>query len=165
VQDTCASNIEVFFQEIQCFFHSQEWSYFPQRWCSSHLKTTRDRKYSFQKVREISLGNNVQDTPASKTDCIVPCGTCVSPFHLKRVFFIKWMILPHQNTFRSQYSFHKLTQFSQWNNVLHPSACNIDDFLPWDTVLVTFTWMVLFCLKWCSSHLKTPWGTQYSFKR
>jgi hypothetical protein len=59
VQDTPASNIEAFFQEILCFFHSQEWSYFPQRCWSSHLKIPRGRQYSFQKKTKFSSGDNV----------------------------------------------------------------------------------------------------------
>jgi hypothetical protein len=44
-----------------------------------------------------SEANNVQDTPASNRDCTISINTCVSPFHLKRVFFIKSMFLPVEN--------------------------------------------------------------------
>jgi hypothetical protein len=43
-----------------------------------------------------------------------------------------------------RYSFHKLTQFSQGNKVLDPTASNIDGFLPRDTLLLTFTGKELF---------------------
>jgi hypothetical protein len=44
----------------------------------------------------------------------------------------------------NKYTFHKLTQFSQGNNMLVPPLSNIGDFLPRNTVLLPFTSVELF---------------------
>jgi hypothetical protein len=48
---------------------------------------------------------------------------------------------------KSKYSLKKLTYFSQLNNVLDPTAFNVDDFLTRDTVLLPFSLMGLFDTK------------------
>jgi hypothetical protein len=55
-----------------------------------------------------------------------------------------------------KYSIHKITQFSQGNNVLHPPVSNIDSFLPTDTELLPFTLMELFCTKVLFLTLENP---------
>jgi hypothetical protein len=54
------------------------------------------------------------------------------------------------------YSSHKLTQFSQVNNVLDPPAYNIDGFLTKDTVFFPFPLMELFCTKVMFLILENP---------
>jgi hypothetical protein len=38
-----------------------------------------------------------------------------------------------------KYSFHKLSQFSQLNNVIYPPASDVNAFLTRDIVLLSFT--------------------------
>jgi hypothetical protein len=49
----------VFLQKMQGFFHSLEWSYFPQCWHHAHFKALRGRQYSYQKLTQFSQENNV----------------------------------------------------------------------------------------------------------
>jgi hypothetical protein len=84
-------------------------------------------------------------TLLSLTHCIVPKDTYICPCHLKRVFSIKWMILPLQNALRSQVFFSQDNSVLTGKNVLDPPACNIDGFLPRDRVLLPFNSMELFC--------------------
>jgi hypothetical protein len=160
----------VFSQGKLGFLYLLEWSYFAQRWCSSHMESLRGRQYSFQMLNQFPQGNFVLDPPASNIDgfptretVLLPfkwmelfctkamflthgkfwqvgsipfksllnshretiCKTLlplsqivlfhkvhVSPFHLKSVFYLKWMILPLQNDYRSQ------VYLSQPNSVL-----------------------------------------------
>jgi hypothetical protein len=48
------------------------------------LKTMICRKYSFQKLTQLSQGNNVLDVPASNTDGFLLKDTCVSSTQLNR---------------------------------------------------------------------------------
>jgi hypothetical protein len=54
------------------------------------------------------------------------------------------------------YSSHKLTQFSQVNNVLDLHAYNIDDFLTKDTVFLPFPLLELFFTKVMFLILENP---------
>jgi hypothetical protein len=55
-----------------------------------------------------------------------------------------------------KYSFHKLTQFSQINNVLDVLASNIDGFLTRDIVLLLFTGKKMFCTNVMFLTLENP---------
>jgi hypothetical protein len=57
------------------------------------------------------------------------------------------MILTLQNAFKKQIFLEEANFFSQLNNVLDPTAFNVDDFLTRDTVLLPFSLMGLFDTK------------------
>jgi hypothetical protein len=83
------------------------------------------KKYSIQKVTQFSHGNNVLDAYASNTDGFLFRDTCVSSTQLnKPVWNIKSLNNLEKPNSR-KYSFQKLTQLSQGNE-LDTAASNID---------------------------------------
>jgi hypothetical protein len=54
-------------------------------------------------------------------------------------FALSWCSSHFKTMEARQYSFHKLTQFSQGNIVLDPPASNTDSFLTREIVLLLFT--------------------------
>jgi hypothetical protein len=52
------------------------------------------RKYSFQKVNEFSLGNNVLDAPVSNTDGFLSRDTCISSTYLNKPIWNKMSLSP-----------------------------------------------------------------------
>jgi hypothetical protein len=90
--------------------------------------TLRGRQYSFQKVTQLPQGNIAQVATASNTLYCSITYIC-SGFLLKRVFFIKLMILLLQNTFSSQVFFVQANSVLQINNVLDSPVSSIDGFL------------------------------------
>jgi hypothetical protein len=61
-----------------CFINSGVQAYFSQRESNFTLENSHSRKYSFQKLDQLSLGNNVLDAPTSNTDGFLLSDTCVS---------------------------------------------------------------------------------------
>jgi hypothetical protein len=111
------------------FFKSAEYSYLEQREPISTLKNLSFRKYSIQKLIQFSQCNNELDVPASNKDCFLLRDTCVP--HLAEFAYLEQT--EPISTFKilscRKYSFQKLTQFSQGNNVLENPASNTDGFL------------------------------------
>jgi hypothetical protein len=60
----------------------------------STLKTMMFRKYSFQKLTQLSLGNNAVDAPACNVDEILSRDSCVSSTHLNRPIWNKESLSP-----------------------------------------------------------------------
>jgi hypothetical protein len=87
------------------------------------------------------------------------------PFTWMELFCTKWCS-SHLKSLRSrQYSFHKLTQFSQENNVLDPPASYIQGFFTRDTLVHSLTWRSNFVQSSCSSHMKTLKVRQCFFQK
>jgi hypothetical protein len=63
----------------------------------------------------------------------------------------------------TKYSFQKLTQFSQGNNVLDAPPSNIDGFVSRVYVLLHFTWIGIFWTKWVFLPIENPVRRRYSF--
>jgi hypothetical protein len=51
----------------------------------SHLKTLKDREYSFDKLTQLSKGDNGENPPVFNIDGILPGDICVSPIQLNKV--------------------------------------------------------------------------------
>jgi hypothetical protein len=81
----------VFFQDIQCLFHSVELSCSAQKWCSSHIKTLRDRQYSCYTLIQFSLLNKVLNSHACNNNDSHTGDTLLLPFTWKGLFCTKLM--------------------------------------------------------------------------
>jgi hypothetical protein len=86
-------------------------------------------------------------------------------FQLIRIslFGIKWTFLHLENLICRKYSFQKLTQFSQGNNVLDSPPSNIHGFFGEIHVVLQLNWIGLFRSKWGILPLKTLIGRKYAF--
>jgi hypothetical protein len=78
-----------------CFFKYAEEAYLKQNESFSTLKSLIYRKYFFQKLTDISQGNNVLDAPASMTDAFHWRATCVFSTLLNMPIWNKKSLSPH----------------------------------------------------------------------
>jgi hypothetical protein len=67
-----------------CFFNSDELAYLEQTMPIAKLKYLTFSKYSFQKVTQFSLGNNLVDAPVSNIDGFLSRDTCISSTQVTR---------------------------------------------------------------------------------
>jgi hypothetical protein len=81
------------------------------------------------KTSSILTGEKVLEAPASNTHGFLSRGTYVSSNHLNMSIWSKQSISPLETPEFRKYSFQKLTQFSQGNNVLDALGSNTDGFL------------------------------------
>jgi hypothetical protein len=145
----------VSFGEIHEFLQLTWIGHFGINWSFSTLETVICRKYSFQKLLQFSQGNNVLDAHDSSKD-----GFLFSTLHVFHQ--LSWIGLYGTNEPSSclkilicrKYSFQKLTQWSQGNNVLDATDSNIDVFFGELYVFLQLSWIVLFGTKWASFHLE-----------
>jgi hypothetical protein len=100
------------------FFNSPEYAYLEETEPISTLKNLSCRKYSFQKLTQFSLGNNVLDAPASNTISFLLRETDVSSTQLNSLFGAKCACLHLENSDVGKYSCQQLTIHSQGINVL-----------------------------------------------
>jgi hypothetical protein len=131
----------------------------------SNLKNPCYRTYSFQKLTQLSKGNNMQGAATSNIDGFLWKDTCVSSTQLNWPFGIKWAFLHLENYDLLRYSFQKFTQFLQGNNVQDAAASNREGFLLRDTC-VSSTQLNRPCgIKWAFLHLETMIYRKYFFKK
>jgi hypothetical protein len=99
------------------------------------------RKISFQKLIQLSHGNNVLDAAPSNKDGILWRDTWVSSFTWIIIFGAERAYI-HLETPKKpkvqEILLQTLTQFSQGNNVLNATLSNIDGFL-WTDACVSST--------------------------
>jgi hypothetical protein len=92
-----------------------------------------DRQAEFySKLTQLSQRNNVFDAPLCNLYGFLWRDICVSSVQLNGRILNK-VSLPLENLDGRQYSYIKVTQFSQGNNVLDTPASNFDGFLRRDT--------------------------------
>jgi hypothetical protein len=108
-------------------------------------KSVIGRKCSFEKLTQFSLGNNVLESSANNTDGFVSRGISVSS-----ISWICWFVKNEpfwslKTKICRMYSFQKVTQLSQGNNMLNAAASNIDGFLRQrNTNISSPSWIGLF---------------------
>jgi hypothetical protein len=67
-----------------CFCNSAQLAHMEENECFSPLNSLICRQYYFQKLTQVSLGNNVLDAPPSNLGGFLLTDTCVSSIHLNR---------------------------------------------------------------------------------
>jgi hypothetical protein len=137
VLDAAASNIDDFLWTDTCVSSPHLKRSLVQTEPIFTMKYLNCSKYTFQKLTQFSQGKNMLDTPASNTDGFFQRYTCV-------INLLEYAYLEQNEPFSNlkvlmcrKNSFHKLTQFSQVNNVLDAPASNSDGFLLRDTCIST----------------------------
>jgi hypothetical protein len=161
---TPASNIDGFLPRDICVSSIQQNSCILNKLNVSPSLMWRARQYSFQKLTEFSLGNNVLDTPAFNTDCMFQnLQVFLHYIQIGYVSLSEWVSHLKMLT-DSNYTFHRLTQISKGNNVLDTPASNIDVFFQDILVFLQFKWTLLFWTKWMIHPLEMLSARQYSFQ-
>jgi hypothetical protein len=118
------------------------------------LKHLSCRKYSFQKLTQLSQGNSVLDAHASNL--------IIFFLEIHAFLQLSWIclfgametIFTMETINCKEYSFQNPTQFSQGNHVLDVPASNTDGFLLRDTS-VSSTWLNR--PTWSKESLSPPW--------
>jgi hypothetical protein len=98
------------------------------------------RKCSFQKLTQLSEGNNVVDAEASIRDTFLSGYTCASSTQQNRPIWSKQPISTLKHIFHRKYCIQKRSQFAQGNNRLDAAASNTDVF-HWRDTGVSSTWI------------------------
>jgi hypothetical protein len=148
-----------------CFFNSAEYACLEQRQPVSTLKNLSCRKYSFQKLTQLSQGNNVLDAPAYDTNDFLGEIRLFCQLSWICLFWTKKACLHLKKPKLQEVFLPKLTQFSQGNNVLVTPASKKDGFPSKDmcvssTFLNTPLWK-----KWALLHLENMICTKYSSEK
>jgi hypothetical protein len=121
----------VFFEWYTCFFNLAEEAYLEKNELFSTLKTTICRKYSFQKLPQMSQGNNVLDAPASYTDGFL------QPSWIG-LFGTKWGYIQIENSDFQQVLLSKTNSFLTGKQCVICWSSNIDSYL-WRDACVSST--------------------------
>jgi hypothetical protein len=103
-----ASNTDDFLWEIPVFLQLSWIRLFGIKWAFSTFKTVICRSYSFQKLIQLSKGNNVLDATASSIHAFLCRGTCISSTQLNSPNGAKAAYLPHEAPKIQEVSFPKL---------------------------------------------------------
>jgi hypothetical protein len=77
----------LFMERCMFFFNSSELAYGKQREPITMWKNPHCRKHSFQKLTQLSQGNNVLDTADSNINGFLWRDTCVSSTQVRRPFW------------------------------------------------------------------------------
>jgi hypothetical protein len=134
VLDAAASNIDCFLIRDTCISSLSWIGVFGTKWVIATLKNLICRKYSLEQLSQFSQGKIVLDATASNTNGLLL--RYIYMFHWLRwirLFVSKTAYLHLEIPSCRKFSFQKLTQFSQGNNVLDVAASNTDAFLWRDT--------------------------------
>jgi hypothetical protein len=139
------------------FFHSGEWVY-RRKGMYLPLRYMRGTQHLYQNLIRFSQGNHVLDARDSNTDGFLLIDTCASSSQPNRPIWdrISLSKLLKYLTCR-KYSFKKLTQSSQGNNVLNAPNFNIDALLSRDTCVSSTQ---LSSHIWKEMSRSPPWQTQ-----
>jgi hypothetical protein len=121
----------VFFAEIHVFLQLSWIGRFRSTRAYLHLETPKLQKVFLSKP--FSQGNNVLDLVAYTIDGFPWRFTCVLQLSWLWLFAANRDYLQLEHESWRKYSFQKLTQFSQLNNMLDVPAANTDSFLSRDT--------------------------------
>jgi hypothetical protein len=100
--------------------------------------------YSFQKLSQLSQGNNVQDAASSSIDDFLWRDTCVSSTQLNRSFWNKMILYPPWNFDLQEVFLSKTNSILTWKHVLDSHGCNTMVFF-WEVhVFLLLSWIGLF---------------------
>jgi hypothetical protein len=119
------------------------------------------QNYSFQKRIQHSEGNNVLDATASSIHAFLCRGTCISSTQLNSCKDQTQPISPLKNLRFRNYSFAKLTQFSQEKSELLTWMVFFGEI----HVFIQLSWIGVFGTKWVPSTLKIEICRVHSFQK
>jgi hypothetical protein len=102
---------------------------FFKEWIILHFKRISFQKHSFHMLAQFSQGNNFLDAAASNIDGFLSRYHVVYQLTLSGLFATNETFSTLKILIWRMYSFQKLTQYSQANNVLYAPASNTGGFL------------------------------------
>jgi hypothetical protein len=108
----------VFFSETAVYHDLSLVGLFGIKGACPTLKTVIGRKYSFQKLFQLSERNNVLDATTFNIHAFLCRGTCISSTHLNSHNGANAAYLPLQTAETQEVVLSTLTQFSHENSVL-----------------------------------------------